>query len=176
MEMCNLIPRVLSKPQGWVGEDPRNEVRKWVHLLQLKNCAPDEFYCWQMLEATGISPVPGNSFGQKEGTYHFRSELTCYSPVFFNCFICLFLLLGYGGSRGAMWDGVIGLWSWTRDWLTRRRLFWETPFWHLCRVVQTWVKKTQGYCEIWIQTWKRKKPIQINSFCLQFDDKILSKG
>ena len=69
--------------------------------MQLKNCAPDEFYCWQMLEATGISPVPGNSFGQKEGTYHFRSELTCYSPVFFNCFICLFLLLGYGGSRGA---------------------------------------------------------------------------
>ena len=74
--MYNLIPRVLSNPQGPVGEDLGNEVRKCVHILQLRNCTPDEFYCWQMLEATGISPVPGNSFGQKEGTYHFRSELT----------------------------------------------------------------------------------------------------
>ena len=54
-----------------------------------------------MLEATGISPVPGNSFGQKEGTYHFRSELSCYSPLFLSCFIYLFLLSGDGGSRGA---------------------------------------------------------------------------
>ena len=54
-----------------------------------------------MLEATGISPVPGNSFGQKEGTYHFRSELSCYSRRFLNYFIYLFLLLGDGGSRGA---------------------------------------------------------------------------
>ena len=28
-----------------------------------------------MLEETGISPIPGSSLGQKEGTYHFRSEL-----------------------------------------------------------------------------------------------------
>lgn len=70
--MYNLIPRVLSNPQGPVGENLGNEVRKCVHILQLKNYTPDEFYCWQMLEATGISPVPGNSFGQKEGTYHFR--------------------------------------------------------------------------------------------------------
>ncbi|XP_073233334.1 alanine aminotransferase 2-like isoform X2 [Porites lutea] len=46
--------------------------QKAVEEAKLKNCAPDKFYCWQMLEATGISPVPGNSFGQKEGTYHFR--------------------------------------------------------------------------------------------------------
>ena len=31
-----------------------------------------------MLEETGISPVPGSSLGQKEGTYHFRSELTVF--------------------------------------------------------------------------------------------------
>ena len=99
--MCNLIPRVFSNPQGRVGEDLTNEVRKCVHLFQLKNCAPDEFYCWQMLEATGISPVPGNSFGQKEGTYHFRSELSCYSRRFINYFIYLFLLLGNGESRVA---------------------------------------------------------------------------
>lgn len=46
--------------------------KKAVEEAKLKNCTPDEFYCWQMLEATGITPVPGTLFGQKEGTYHFR--------------------------------------------------------------------------------------------------------
>ena len=32
------------------------------------------------------------------------------------------------------------------------------------RVVQSWVKITQGKCEIWIQIWKLKKQIQLNSF------------
>ena len=29
--------------------------------------APDVFYCLKLLEATGISTVPGSGFGQKEG-------------------------------------------------------------------------------------------------------------
>ena len=29
--------------------------------------APDVFYCIKLLEATGISTVPGSGFGQKEG-------------------------------------------------------------------------------------------------------------
>lgn len=29
--------------------------------------APDVFYCLRLLEATGISTVPGSGFGQKEG-------------------------------------------------------------------------------------------------------------
>lgn len=33
---------------------------------------PDELYCLQLLEATGICTVPGSGFGQKEGTYHIR--------------------------------------------------------------------------------------------------------
>ena len=32
-----------------------------------------------------------------------------------------------------------------------------------------------GNCEILIQTWKLKKQIQFNSFCLQFDDWMLWK-
>ena len=45
-----------------------------LHLLfQLNSCTPDEFYCWQMLEETGITPIAGTHFGQKEGTHHFRS-------------------------------------------------------------------------------------------------------
>ncbi|KAM7446074.1 glycerol-3-phosphate O-acyltransferase 2 [Porites harrisoni] len=46
--------------------------QKAIEEAMLKKCTPDEFYCWRMLEETGISPVPGSSFGQKEGTYHFR--------------------------------------------------------------------------------------------------------
>jgi alanine transaminase len=34
---------------------------------------PDEFYCLRMLDATGVCVVPGNGFGQKEGTLHFRT-------------------------------------------------------------------------------------------------------
>ncbi|XP_078367836.1 alanine aminotransferase 2-like isoform X1 [Oculina patagonica] len=46
--------------------------RKAIEEAKLENCTPDEFYCWQMLEATGIAPVYGTLFGQKEGTHHFR--------------------------------------------------------------------------------------------------------
>lgn len=35
--------------------------------------SPDEFYCMELLKATGICVVPGSGFGQKEGTLHFRT-------------------------------------------------------------------------------------------------------
>ena len=34
---------------------------------------PDVFYALQLLEATGIVVVPGSGFGQKAGTWHFRT-------------------------------------------------------------------------------------------------------
>ncbi|KAH7298615.1 hypothetical protein KP509_25G051100 [Ceratopteris richardii] len=37
--------------------------------------APDVFYCLKLLEATGISTVPGSGFGQKEGTFHVRTTI-----------------------------------------------------------------------------------------------------
>jgi len=30
-------------------------------------------YCYELLEETGICVVPGSGFGQRQGTYHFRS-------------------------------------------------------------------------------------------------------
>lgn len=33
----------------------------------------DEYYCLQLLDATGVCIVPGSGFGQKEGTLHFRT-------------------------------------------------------------------------------------------------------
>ena len=34
---------------------------------------PDEFYCFRLLDATGICVVPGSGFGQRPGTLHFRT-------------------------------------------------------------------------------------------------------
>ena len=35
----------------------------------------DAFYCLQLLEQKGIVVVPGSGFGQREGTFHFRSTI-----------------------------------------------------------------------------------------------------
>ena len=45
---------------------------KAVATAKAKGQAPDFFYCFQLLEETGICVVPGSGFGEKEGTYHFR--------------------------------------------------------------------------------------------------------
>lgn len=37
--------------------------------------AADGFYCMALLEATGIVVVPGSGFGQKDGTWHFRTTI-----------------------------------------------------------------------------------------------------
>lgn len=34
---------------------------------------PDDFYCLELLDATGICTVPGSGFGQEEGTFHLRT-------------------------------------------------------------------------------------------------------
>ncbi|KAK3887198.1 hypothetical protein Pcinc_008679 [Petrolisthes cinctipes] len=36
---------------------------------------PDVFYAFQLLENTGICIVPGSGFGQRPGTYHFRTTI-----------------------------------------------------------------------------------------------------
>lgn len=41
--------------------------------VQENGQAPDMFYCMRLLEEMGICLVPGSGFGQKDGTYHFRS-------------------------------------------------------------------------------------------------------
>ncbi|XP_055524080.1 alanine aminotransferase 1 [Wyeomyia smithii] len=37
--------------------------------------APDVFYAFQLLENTGICIVPGSGFGQRPGTFHFRTTI-----------------------------------------------------------------------------------------------------
>jgi len=37
--------------------------------------SPDAYYCLQLLDKTGIVAVPGSGFGQREGTFHFRTTI-----------------------------------------------------------------------------------------------------
>lgn len=48
---------------------------KAVEAAKKAGKAPDTFYCLRLLEATGISVVPGSGFGQKEGEYHLRTTI-----------------------------------------------------------------------------------------------------
>ncbi|MES1908712.1 MAG: hypothetical protein MHM6MM_001590 [Cercozoa sp. M6MM] len=36
---------------------------------------PDALYCMELLEETGICVVPGSGFGQRDGTFHFRTTI-----------------------------------------------------------------------------------------------------
>jgi glutamate--glyoxylate aminotransferase len=48
---------------------------KAVEAAKAAGKAPDVFYCLRLLEATGISTVPGSGFGQAEGTFHLRTTI-----------------------------------------------------------------------------------------------------
>ncbi|CAG8490407.1 13700_t:CDS:10 [Acaulospora morrowiae] len=47
--------------------------RKAIEAASEAGKKPDVFYCLAMLNATGVCVVPGSGFGQKDGTWHFRS-------------------------------------------------------------------------------------------------------
>lgn len=47
--------------------------QKAVEAAEKEGRKPDEFYCLRLLDATGICVVPGSGFGQREGTWHFRT-------------------------------------------------------------------------------------------------------
>ncbi|KAK1381504.1 Alanine transaminase [Heracleum sosnowskyi] len=48
---------------------------KAVEAAKTAGKVPDVFYCLKLLEATGISTVPGSGFGQKEGVFHLRTTI-----------------------------------------------------------------------------------------------------
>ena len=45
---------------------------KFIDECNKKGVDPDVEYCLLMLEKAGVCVVPGNGFGQKENTHHFR--------------------------------------------------------------------------------------------------------
>ncbi|XP_067122180.1 alanine aminotransferase 2-like [Centruroides vittatus] len=48
---------------------------KAIQKAKSLNQEPDFFYAMQLLEDTGICIVPGSGFGQRPGTYHFRTTI-----------------------------------------------------------------------------------------------------
>ncbi|KAL3276695.1 hypothetical protein HHI36_012065 [Cryptolaemus montrouzieri] len=48
---------------------------KAIEAAKKEKKEPDAFYAFKLLEETGICIVPGSGFGQKAGTYHFRTTI-----------------------------------------------------------------------------------------------------
>ncbi|ENN78579.1 alanine aminotransferase 1 [Dendroctonus ponderosae] len=48
---------------------------KAIEAAKKEGKQPDVFYAFELLENTGICIVPGSGFGQKQGTYHFRTTI-----------------------------------------------------------------------------------------------------
>ncbi|CAL1542845.1 unnamed protein product [Lymnaea stagnalis] len=48
---------------------------KAIQAAKAAGQSPDAFYCFALLEQTGICTVPGSGFREEEGTYHFRTTI-----------------------------------------------------------------------------------------------------
>lgn len=63
-----------QSPQGAMYLFPTIKLpQKAVEAAKKAGKNPDDFYCLELLDATGICVVPGSGFGQKDGTLHFRT-------------------------------------------------------------------------------------------------------
>ncbi|KAJ8715840.1 hypothetical protein PYW08_013125 [Mythimna loreyi] len=66
---CNVV-------QGAMYAFPRIDLPpKAIEAAKAENKQPDVFYAFKLLEETGICIVPGSGFGQRPGTYHFRTTI-----------------------------------------------------------------------------------------------------
>ncbi|KAF5273290.1 hypothetical protein FQR65_LT04712 [Abscondita terminalis] len=66
---CNVV-------QGAMYAFPRISLPpKAIEAAAARKQHPDEFYAFELLERTGICIVPGSGFGQKPGTFHFRTTI-----------------------------------------------------------------------------------------------------
>jgi len=76
-EALNAIEGVkCNEVMGAMYAFPRITIpNKAIQAAKEKNMAPDAFFCFQLLEETGICVVAGSGFGQIEGTYHFRMTI-----------------------------------------------------------------------------------------------------
>uniref|UniRef100_A0A3Q7FWK2 alanine transaminase n=1 Tax=Solanum lycopersicum TaxID=4081 RepID=A0A3Q7FWK2_SOLLC len=64
------------KAEGALYSFPRiNLPDKAIKAAEEAKTAPDAFYAWRLLNATGIVVVSGSGFGQRPGTWHFRCTI-----------------------------------------------------------------------------------------------------
>jgi len=73
------------------------------HAAQ-QGVAPDELWCVQLLEATGIVTVPGSGFGQAKGTHHFRMTILPDDATFADM---LERLKGFQSAFYARWGDAL---------------------------------------------------------------------
>ncbi|CAD0229353.1 unnamed protein product [Spodoptera littoralis] len=72
---CNMV-------QGAMYAFPRIELpEKAIAAAKAEGKAPDVFYAFKLLEQSGICIVPGSGFGQRPGTYHFRTTILPQKPL-----------------------------------------------------------------------------------------------
>ncbi|GFO41109.1 alanine aminotransferase 2 [Plakobranchus ocellatus] len=76
-EVFNSIDGISCNPvQGSMYAFPKIDIpKKAVEAAKAQGVAADAFYCFNLLEETGMCVVPGSGFGQKEGTWHFRTTI-----------------------------------------------------------------------------------------------------
>ncbi|KAK0168079.1 hypothetical protein PV327_001917 [Microctonus hyperodae] len=77
VDTLNSIPGFKSNPaMGAMYVFPRIDLPpKAIKAAKDIGQAPDVFYAFKLLEATGICVIPGSGFGQKSGTYHIRTTI-----------------------------------------------------------------------------------------------------
>lgn len=64
----------IAEPQGSMYLFPTITLsEKAAKKAEEEGRKPDEFYANRLLDATGVCIVPGSGFGQKEGSWHFRT-------------------------------------------------------------------------------------------------------
>lgn len=80
----NSVPGVTSnRVAGAMYAFPRLDLpRKAIEEAKSHNYKPDFFYVLQFLENFGVCVVPGSGFGQRDGTYHFRTTILPPADVF----------------------------------------------------------------------------------------------
>jgi alanine transaminase len=76
-QTMNGLPGVsCSEPEGSFYLYPQIRLPSaFIEEAKALGYKPDTFYCLRMLKSAGICTLPGNGFGQRPGTYHFR--ITC---------------------------------------------------------------------------------------------------
>lgn len=76
-ELFNSVEGVQCNPvMGAMYAFPRVHLPpKAIEHARSKNLEPDAFYCFELLEKTGMCCVPGSGFKQRKGTFHFRTTI-----------------------------------------------------------------------------------------------------
>ena len=76
-DALNKMEGITCQPvEGAMYAFPQIEMpERAIEEARRRGIAPDEMYCLDMVEEAGIVTVPGSGFGQKKGTFHFRTTI-----------------------------------------------------------------------------------------------------